>query len=188
MVNDFSGPVAGGHRYVFVDTRFTHAEPCGFIDAVWYGIEAFPKRAYGAHLMLPTPDGGATYRDTPLHALAHMPCPEEDWTEQQAQAWDCYSPSFTTPSYPYLEGLYCKVRAGGAEHYGHLWFTIKPVLDQYSAVPDQAKEFYLLALDNGRFTLQPTNHVLLEERSFTEPLGDGWPTGLKRNIQVHYAE
>jgi hypothetical protein len=188
MTHHYSGPPPGGHRYIHADTHFTHSPPCGFTPAVLYGIEAIPQQAYGFHVLLPTPDGGATYRTLPLHALAHDPHPEPDWTAKQAQTWDCYSPAFTTPSYPYLEGLYCKVRAGGQDHYGHLWFTIKPVLDQYSAAPDQAKEFYLVALDNGRFTLQPTNHVLFEELSFTEPLGPCWPRNLKRNTETHSAE
>jgi hypothetical protein len=128
------------------------------------------------------------YRGLPLHALAHNENCEKDWTEQEAQLWDCYSWHFATPSYPYLAGLRCKTRIRDTDHFGHYWFTIKPVLDDFSAIPEQAKEFFLIALDNGRFTLQPTNRVLLEERSSTELLTAAWPTGLQRKTEIYSAE
>lgn len=184
----FSGSVPGTHREVYVDTAFTHHQPSGYLRAQWYGLEAHVGRVYTAHCLLLLPEGGATYRSLPLHALAHDPHPCLAWDAKDAQLWDCYSHYFATPVYPYLAGLRAKTRIRGRDFFGHYWFTIKPVLDDFSAIPEQAKEFYLLALDNGRFTLQPTNRVLLEESSATEPLTEAWPTGLKRNTQIHYAE
>jgi hypothetical protein len=53
-------------------------------------------------------------------------------------------------------------------------------------VPEQSKEFSFCALDNGRLTIQPTNHVLFMEPSFTNQ--DGWPTGLKRQTEIWRVE
>lgn len=186
--SSFSGSIPGTHREVWVDTAFTHTRPHGFIRAQWFGIEAFVGRVYQAHCMLLLPEGGAVYRSLPLHALAHDPHPCLAWNEQEAQLWDCYSWHFATPVYPYLAGLRCKIRIGSTDHFGHYWFAIKPVLDDFSAIPEQAKEFFLLGLDNGRFTLQPTNRVLFEEKSSTELLTAAWPSGLKRKTEIYYAE
>jgi hypothetical protein len=69
---------------------------------------------------------------------------------------------------------------------GEYWFTVSPVADAFSAVPEQSKEFYFCGLDNGRITAQPTNHVLLEDRSFTTALE--WPKFLRRQTDWHSAE
>ena len=45
-------------------------------------------------------------------------------------------------------------------------FTAIPMLDGFSLEPEQSKEFYFIKLDNGRFTAQPTNHVLVKDKSF----------------------
>jgi hypothetical protein len=188
MMSSFSGSVPGTHREVWVDSAFTHRVPCGMIRGNWFGIEAHVGRVYEAHCLLLLPEGGAAYRAIPLHALAHDEHPQADWTEQDAQLWDCYSWHFTTPRYPYLNGLRCKTSIRGQDHFGHYWFCIKPVMDDFSAIPEQAKEFFLIALDNGRFTLQPTNRVLLEERSSTELLTDAWPSNLQRKTKIYSAE
>jgi hypothetical protein len=186
--HSFSGSIPGTHREVWVNTAFTHDKPRGYVRAQWFGIEAFVGRVYQAHCLLLLPEGGAVYRSLPLHALAHEPDPEVTWTERDAQVWDCYSWHFATPVYPYLNGLRCKIRVPGLDYYGTYWFCIKPVLDDFSAIPEQAKEFFVIALDNGRFSLQPTNRVLFEEKSSTEILTSSWPSGLRRNKDIYYAE
>jgi hypothetical protein len=47
------------------------------------------------------------------------------------------------------------------------------MLDGFSLEPEQSKEFYFVKLDNGRFTAQPTNHVLAKDKSFTTEVA--WP-------------
>jgi hypothetical protein len=65
-----------------------------------------------------------------------------------------------------------------SEHDGEYLFTAAPIGDGFSAEPEQSKEFYFIALKNiGRFTAQPTNHVLIKDKSFAEP---AWPKFLKR--------
>jgi hypothetical protein len=66
-------------------------------------------------------------------------------------------------------------------------FTIVPVADAFSAEPEQSKEFYVLQLENGRFTAQPTNHVLIEDRSFCNKNPE-WPTFLRRQSDWFSAE
>jgi hypothetical protein len=167
------------HRYVWVDTAHTHREPIGFAPAVWFGLHAFPGRAWGCTVML---ESGALYRSLPPHALATR---AQDvaplWDVSDAQTWDCYGERFATLAYPYLTGLDCLVRAGrpAMQYAGEYWFTIAPAGDGFSAAPDQAKEFTVVSLENGRLTIQPTNHIVFRERSFTaEPLE--FPRGLKR--------
>ena len=57
------------HRYVWVDSQFTHLVPCGFIRAVWFGLVSIPSRMWGCNVVL---ESGAIYRNLPLHALADM--------------------------------------------------------------------------------------------------------------------
>lgn len=188
MIYSCTGNLPGGYRRVLVESAHTHHRGRGWIDANWFAIEAMPGRCYGATVLLLLPEGGTPYRDLPLHALAHTPDPEPLWTAEDAQTWDCYSYHFTSIVYEYLDALRCKVRTARGDLYGHFWFAIKPCLDAFSADPAQAKTFFLIALDNGRFTLQPTNHILLEEKSHTELLGPAWPQGLKRKTEIHTAE
>jgi hypothetical protein len=51
--------------------------------------------------------------------------------------------------------------------WGDYLFTVAPLNDGFSESPDQAKEFCFIRLDNGRLTIQPTNRVVFEDRSFT---------------------
>lgn len=189
MIYSSTGNIPGGYRKILVDSAHTHHRGGSvWLDANWFAIEAMPGRVYGATVLLILPEGGAPYRDLPLHALAHTHAPEPRWTAKDAQTWDCYSYHFTSIVYEYLDGLRCKVRTARGDLYGHFWFAIKPCLDAFSADPAQAKTFFLIALDNGRFTLQPTNHILIEEKSHTELLGPAWPQGLKRKTEIHTAE
>ena len=67
------------------------------------------------------------------------------------------------------------------EHYGEYWFTVIPALDGFSLEPEQSKEFYFIKLDNGRFTAQPTNHILVQDKSFTTI--SEWPR-LQRQTEI----
>lgn len=155
------------HHYVWVDTRFTHKTPCGFVPAVWYGLVSYPGRMWGATVML---ESGAVYRNLPIHAVAFREAPEGDWGPQYAQRWDCYGENFTTIEYRYLTGLDVLCRCGhdNKEVEGEYLFTAAPIGDGFSAYPEQAKEFTFAKLDNGWMTVQPTNCVLFRERSFTD--------------------
>jgi len=173
------------HRYVWVDQAFTHQEPHGFTPAVWFGLVSLPGRMWGCNVLL---ESGAIYRNIPPHGLL-LTAPGSDpepWTPHDAQEWDCYGTDFALTTYDYLDGLQVKVRANGREHLGRYLFTALPIGDGFSAVPDQSKEFSFCALDNGRLTIQPTNHVLFDEPSFT--VSDGWPTGLKRQTEIWRVE
>jgi hypothetical protein len=172
------------HQYVLIEPNALGEH--GWLKAVWFGLVSYPGRAWGCHVLL---ECGAVYRSVPLHQLAWREDAEEDWTPSQAQTWDCYGWQFSTIEYPYLAGLDGLVRMQhGDQETGQYLFTAVPVADAYSASPEQAKEFMFMKLDrNGRFAAQPTNHVLLRERSFTDP-GQGWPKFLRRQDRVWSAE
>jgi hypothetical protein len=78
------------------------------------------------------------------------------------------------------------VRADDQEHEGEYLFSVAPVGDAFSAAPDQGKEFTFVRLDNGRLTIQPTDYVLFQEKSFTSV--EGWPRGMKRSSEVWSCE
>lgn len=169
------------HLYVYVQPNALGEH--GWLRGVWFGLASFPGRAWGCHLLL---ESGAIYRNVPLHQLADSET-ESPWTPSQAQTWDAYGVQFSTIEYPYLAGCNARVRLQDrSEHGGTYLFTAVPLADGFSAVPEQAKEFYFCVLDNGRFTAQPTNQVLLEDKSFTSKLE--WPKYLRRQTQTWSAE
>lgn len=171
------------HLYVWVERNAigTH----DWMPAVWFGLSSYPGRVWGCHLLL---ECGAVYRHVPLHQLAHRRDAVSGWKPSQAQTWDCYGWQFTTIEYRYLSGLRARTRLqDGSEHSGTYLFTAVPVGDPYSAAPEQSKEFAFIALDNGRFTTQPTDRVLYEDRSFTDEATE-WPTWLRRQREIWSAE
>jgi hypothetical protein len=172
------------HLYVWVDSRHTHKEPCGYVPAVWYGLVSYPGRAWGCTVMF---ESGAVYRNLPAHAIAFSNQPVGKWTEQDAQTWNCYGWDWSAVEYSYLQGLECKVRAGDKEYTGEYLFTVAPVGDGFSAYPEQSKEFCFVRLHNGNLTIQPTNHVVFRERSFTDNKLE-FPTPLQRQVKVWSAE
>lgn len=171
------------HLYCYVDSRYTHNEPQGFIPAVWFGLVSYPGRTWGCTVML---QSGAIYRNVPAHGIAFS-LPTPTWTPKEVQTWNCYGEDFTCLEYSYLSGLKCKVKANDREFLGSYLFTAAPVGDGFSAYPEQAKEFCFIELENGRLTIQPTNHVLFQEISFTDPTFE-WPRGLQRQTHIYSAE
>lgn len=170
------------HLYVWVDSRISHREPCGYVPAVWFGLVSYPGRVWGCTVML---ESGAIYRNLPPTAIAFRPDPKENWRLRQAQTWDCYGTGFTALEYPYLSGLRCAAKCEGEDFQGSYLFTVAPVGDAFSAYPEQSKEFSFVELNNGRLTIQPTNHLLFTEKSFTRP--DGWPV-LRRQTETYHCE
>jgi len=173
------------HQYVHVDTEFTHKTPeVSSIPGIWFGLVSYPGRAWGCNVLL---ESGAVYRNLPLHALAHTPNGLRlRWGVRQAQHWDCYGSGFTTLAYDTLRGLECVAKTAAGWRWGQYVCTLAPVGDAYSAVPSQAKELVLVALLNGRYTIQPTDRVVFKDPSFTE--WRGWPRGLKRQEDTYSAE
>jgi len=174
------------HQYVWVDSRFTHQVATGYLPAVWYGLVSYPGRVWGCTVML---ECGAIYRNIPAHALSFSAEPKEiNWSEKYAQTWDCYGTDFSTIEYKYLSGLTCKARCNQEDFLGCYLFTVAPIGDGYSAYPEQAKEFMFVRLDNDRLTIQPTNRLLFDERSFTQNKNMEWPKGLQRQQEIWSAE
>ena len=155
----------------------TYAAPIGFLPAVWYGLVSLPGRVWGCTVLL---ESGAIYRNLPPQALAFTAHPAAAWSAQDAQQWDCYGTDYSALEYTYLAGLDVLVRANAQELYGEYLFSVQPVGDGFSLTPEQSKEFSFVALDNGRLTIQPTNHILIRERSFTSSGAMRFPTDLVR--------
>lgn len=172
------------HIYVYVDTQYTHKEPSGFVPAVWFGLVSYPGRMWGCNVML---ESGSIYRSLPPHSLAFSNNPELVWSERDSQTWDCYGEQFSCVEYEYLRSLDCAARSNGNTHRGTYLFTVAPIGDGFSAAPEQAKEFTFIKLENDRLTVQPTNHIVFKERSFT--VGEyEFPTGLKRQTEIYSCE
>ena len=185
MIHSLIGPLPR-HLYVYVDTTFTHREKqkIRYQPAVWFGLTATPGRMWGCTVLL---ESGAVYRNVPPHAIAFSKHAQESWFAQDAQTWDCYGPDFSTLEYPYLSGLRCLAKTGTTTSEGRYLFSVAPVGDGFSAQPEQAKEFHFIQLENGRLTVQPTDRVVYQERSFTTgPLA--FPHGLRAQTDVYQCE
>lgn len=172
------------HRYVVVDSTFCARGPRRWLPAVWFGLVSYPGRAWGATVLF---ESGAIYRNLPLHALAETPQTVDLWTVRDAQQWDCYGWDFAAHVYPYLHGLRCQAKTASGIYPGTYAFSVAPMGDGFSAAPDQAKEFTFVTLDNGRWTAQPTDRLLFEDRSFTHRAPQ-WPTDLLRQQITYSAE
>lgn len=174
------------HQYVFVDTKFTLRRSEGFMPAVWFGLVSHPGRVWGCNLLL---ENGAIYRNVPLHALAHTEpkkC-DRDWPAGKAQHWDCYGYGWTASEYTYLKGVSCMAQCLADEIFGTYLFTVAPIGDGFSEVPEQAKEFTFVKLRNNRFTVQPTDRILFSDTSFTNH-DWSWPRNFKRQTETYSCE
>lgn len=169
------------HQYCYLEPNSIGEHD--WISVAWFGLVSFPGRMWGCHVML---ECGAIYRNVPLHHLAIRPG-ALSWHPSQAQTWDCYGHSFSLHEYTFLKArrMICRLK-DNSEPWGSYLFTIAPMLDSWSEHADQSKEFMVVALDNGRYTAQPTDRILVEDRSFTNQ--DGWPMFLRRQTQVWSCE
>jgi hypothetical protein len=172
------------HQYLFVDSRFiTKETTTTWLPAVWFGLVSIPGRMWGLNVML---ECGAMYRNVPPHAVAFQNATDtEDWEERHAQRWDCYGTTFSAFEYTYLRGLECHCLCEDMSYDGEYLFTAAPIDDGFSRDPSQSKEFMFVRLYNGRLTIQPTDKLLFNDKSFTRP---EWPTNLKRNDRIYSCE
>ena len=175
MIYSGAGPLPR-HRYCFVEPNTFGNED--WLRVAWFGLVSHPGRTWGCHVML---ECGAVYRNVPLQRLSHKTT-DKLWSTDQAQTWDCYGHDFSVVEYPFLEAVPVIARLRSGEKIeGRYLFTAIPMLDGFSLEPEQSKEFYFIALENGRFTAQPTNHVLVKDKSFVTNVE--WPK-LKRQTEV----
>ncbi len=175
MIYSGAGPLPR-HTYCYVEPNTFGNEK--WERVAWFGLVSHPARTWGCHVML---ECGAVYRNVPLHRLAHRET-VTGWTPGEGQTWDCYGHHFSVVEYPFLEAAPVIVRLRSKEELtGRYLFTAIPMLDGFSLEPEQSKEFYFIKLDNGRFTAQPTNHVLVQDKSFITV--SEWPR-LKRQTEA----
>lgn len=162
MIYSKIGPIPV-HQYVQVNSLFTHKKSQGLVEAMWTGITSIPGRAWGINVILR--DGGAMYRNLPPHSVFFRDH-DSSWTIQQAQLWDCYSYDFTTLANPHLRGMRMQAKIGGELYSGEYLFNVTHVNDGWSDAPEQDKDFYFIKLDIGRLTIQPTNRITFQDKSF----------------------
>ena len=171
------------HRYIWVDSEYTHEKPEGLVEAMWVGLTSIPGRAWGINVILR--DGGALYRNIPPHAVAFSSSSLIDWDISDAQLWDCYSYNFSILQNPIMREMEVSVKIKKETIlYGQYLFSATHLHDGWSDSPDQDKEFIFIKLDNGRLTIQPTNKVLFIDRSFSTPT----IPKLKLQEQIYYCE
>jgi hypothetical protein len=174
------------HLYAWVDTKFI-ARPgmeSGFVPVVWFGLTSRFGEMWGCNVML---ECGGVYRNLPPHSLAFKTDPGPIWTEQDAQAWDCYGPQFSTIEYNYLVNVGCEIKDVKTKTplMGKYLFTAVPLFDGYTRHPGQSKEFMFLKMDNGRLAIKSTDMVLFHDKSFANP---HWPTNLRRQSETYHCE
>jgi hypothetical protein len=171
------------HRYIWVDSYYTHEEPVGLVEAMWVGLTAIPGRAWGINVILR--DGGALYRNIPPHAVAFSEdTVEDDWTLADAQLWDCYSYNFAVLQNSILREMEVCVRISGMLLNGKYLFSTAHLHDGWSDAPEQDKEFIFVQLNCGRLTIQPTNRVRFIDQSY---ITDTLPK-LKLQTEIHSCE
>ena len=177
------------HKYIWVDTNFTHKQFIGYIPALWFALNSVCGRSWGLHVLL---ECGAFFRNIPPHAILFEdphPLPTTTWSIKQAQRWDCYSQNWSAIEYRYLANLRCKAAIDAETSLlGTYLFSVCPLDDGFTAYPEQAKEFMFIQLDNGRLTIQPTNCVLFRENSFTVNDELLFPKDLKASDLIYSSE
>jgi hypothetical protein len=156
------------HRYIWVDSEYTHEKPEGLVEAMWVGLTSIPGRTWGINVILR--DGGALYRNIPPHAVAFGLEALPYWDVTDAQLWNCYSYNFSLLQNPILCEMGVSAKINKTILHGKYLFSATHLHDGWSDSPDQDKEFIFIKLDNGRLTIQPTNKVLFIDSSFITPM------------------
>lgn len=187
MIHSYAGPIP--HQYALVDGGMVSVDiPAGqFLPCVWFGIVSYPGRMWGCQILL---ENGVYYRNVPLHTMAST-SDAVDWRPADAQTWDCYGYDFAVIEYPFLKGMEVIARCGDNVYTGQYLFSVAPLKDGFSDWPEQNKEFLFLRLENGRFTAQPTNRVLVNDKSFVEIDWESespFPSGIIRQTQIFCCE
>lgn len=157
------------HHYIWVDSCFTHENPCGWQEAMWVGITSIPGRMWGLNVIFR--NGGMLYRGVPPHAVSFSKT-NNLWMKHEAQMWDCYSNDFTILENPILAGFRIRAKCNGTIHMGEYLFELTHLNDGWSNSPEQDKTFYFIKLNNGRITILPTNRIVFEDLSFIQEMSE----------------
>jgi hypothetical protein len=96
--------------------------------------------------------------------------------------WDCYADKFMLHEYSYLSEMRVTTKTNTDTYL----FTAAFLEDGFTRSPEQGKEFSFIELDNGRLTIQPTNRILFEDKSFTADTA--LPTDLVTQTKVWSCE
>jgi len=161
-------------RRSFIEDSVSLDEPA-MTRAVWFGLVSQPARAWGCTVVL---ESGAIYRNLPPHAIAfNQDAPDIELP--LCQHWDCYGYGWSSCIYPFLDGQRMIVK--GHDSGGHYLFSVQPIGDGWSRIPEQSKEFTFIEMADGNITIQPTDRTLVVDPSFTDVCD--WPTWLRRQTE-----
>jgi hypothetical protein len=155
------------HRYIWVDSKYTHQNPVGPVEAMWVGLTSIPARTWGINVILR--EGGALYRNIPPNAVRFKEEAKKNWRIEESQLWNCYSYNFTILENPILRGLSVTAKVNQNILKGTYLFSATHLNDGWSDSPEQDKEFIFIQLTNGRLTIQPTNRVAFIDHSYILP-------------------
>ena len=155
------------HRYIWVDSKYTHQNPAGPVEAMWVGLTSIPARTWGINVILR--EGGALYRNIPPNAVRFKEQAKKNWRIEESQLWNCYSYNFTILENPILRGLSVTAKVNQNILKGTYLFSATHLNDGWSDSPEQDKEFIFIQLTNGRLTIQPTNRVAFIDHSYILP-------------------
>jgi hypothetical protein len=155
------------HKYIWVDSKYTHQNPVGPVEAMWVGLTSIPARTWGINVILR--EGGALYRNIPPNAVRFKEQAKKNWRIEESQLWNCYSYNFTILENPILRGLSVTAKVNQHILKGTYLFSATHLNDGWSDSPEQDKEFIFIQLTNGRLTIQPTNRVAFIDNSYILP-------------------
>ena len=155
------------HRYIWVDSKYTHQNPAGPVEAMWVGLTSIPARTWGINVILR--EGGALYRNIPPNAVRFKEQAKKNWRIEESQLWNCYSYNFTILENPILRGLSVTAKVNQNILKGTYLFSATHLNDGWSDSPEQDKEFIFIQLTNWRLTIQPTNRVAFIDHSYILP-------------------
>lgn len=165
-------------RRSFIEDDVRSDEP-SMTKAVWFGLVSQPSRAWGCTVLL---ESGAIYRNLPPHAIAFRKDASDPFLNQ-CQHWDCYGYGWSATCYPFLDSQTVLVKDRSVS--GRYLFSVQPIGDGWSRIPEQSKEFTFIQMGDGNLTIQPTDRILISDRSFTDP---EWPTWLRRQTETYSCE
>lgn len=135
-------------------------------DGYIFGAVGIVNRPILFHVHL---SSGAKVMRLPISAFCHKKeAPVQKLGE--LQLWDSLSNEIACHRYRYFQHYIAKVRLkDGSLHKGRYitTFDFKPE-GGLEETPDQHKDFNLIALDNGNFTIQPNNRILWSDEHFAD--------------------
>lgn len=128
---------------------------------------------FHAHL-----ESGANYTGVRVDQMYHKMPTSESLPLSLLQPFGCLSGSLEC----FVLGLFKNQRVYC--HYLGIWGKYVMSFDfmegQYVDMPEEFKQYHLIALDSGQYCLHPNNYLLFQDKVWTGKLSGEVPKGIKR--------